>query len=33
VKKVTDAMEEVLYSPPTKPAASELKSTANNTLH
>jgi protein tyrosine phosphatase len=33
IKKVTDAMEDVLYSPPTKPASTELKTTANNTLH
>lgn len=31
IKKVTDAMEDVLYSPP-KPVT-ELKTTANNTLH
>jgi hypothetical protein len=33
IKKVTDAMEDVLFSPPTKPASTELRSTSNNTLH
>lgn len=33
IKKVTDAMEDVLYSPPSKPVATTLQSTANNTIH
>lgn len=33
IKKVTDAMEEVLFSPPSKPTETTLQSTANNTIH
>lgn len=33
IKKVTDAMEDVLFSPPSKPVETTLQSTANNTIH